>query len=155
MKLLISIALGLFCVFAVLGIGVIKKTAHWPLGELALLHEDLNRQVEETYRTGQAGEVSFKMPSNVFLLLSPAYAQLPEFSGQALSPSLRAKMQGEVNGDETGHLFLVKDGQLIEHRLLSSLAEPILGSSEGSRFVFSVTREETSARPVRIELVKK
>lgn len=155
MKLLISIALGLFCVFAVLGIGVIKKTAHWPFGELALLHEDLNRQVEETYRTGQAGEISFNVPSNVFLLLSPPYAQLPEFTGQSLSPSLRILMQNKVNEDETGHLFLVKDGQLIDHRWLSGLAEPILGSSEGSSFVFSVAKEETSARPVRIKLVNK
>ncbi|QQR68721.1 MAG: hypothetical protein IPI58_07730 [Alphaproteobacteria bacterium] len=141
--------------FAAVGIGYIKGKTHWPIEDMALAQRDIDRQVEATHLTGQKGEVSFKTSSHSFLLMSPPYASLSQFTDKALTPALVKEMEAETNMTETGHLFLVRGGRIIDHRLLSTLAEPILGSAEGTEFIFSITREGTSGRPIRIELVKR
>ncbi|MDD3182409.1 MAG: hypothetical protein PHD48_06370 [Alphaproteobacteria bacterium] len=150
-----TLKLGLmFFVLVAIGIGFVKKETLWPTGELAAAQKSINLQIETTYRTGQRGTISFKPTSESFLLISPPYADLTQLAGQPLSPALEKEIKTEIEWTETGHLFLIKKGQIIDHRLLSNLAEPILGSAEGPAFLFSISREETSGRPVKIELVK-
>lgn len=64
-------------------------------------------------------------------------------------------MQSEVDWTETGHLFMIRQGRIVDHCLLSFSAEPILEKAEGTEFIFTITRIETSGRPIAIEMKKR
>ncbi|MBN2754590.1 MAG: hypothetical protein JXR81_06945 [Candidatus Goldbacteria bacterium] len=144
-----------FLLFVVVGVILfLKQTTHWPVDKLSDLQRRINSQVNATNKTGQDSKISFAVSeSNVVLIISPPYAKISDIGKDILNPVLFGELQSFVDSQETGHLFYVKNGQLIDHRLLSGLVEPILGMSMRKDTVFLISRKSTSGRPVRIEIL--
>jgi hypothetical protein len=126
----------------------------WPTDKLIGLSKQIDAQVSATYETGQNGKIFF-IPDEegVMLVVSPPYARISDLRGNIFDSTLLNKMQSYVDSAETGHLFYIKKGHLIDHRLLSERAAPILGKATGKEVVFQVSRQPTSGRPVRIEIM--
>lgn len=123
-------------------------------GELRLLTDNLDEAVRKVYSSGVTQQVEFTLPdAQSIVLLSPPYANLND---SKISPDILKKIQDDVNRIETGHIFLISKDKIADHQLLSSSAEPIWGISQpgGDIVVFLVSKQETSGRPVRIELKK-
>ena len=150
MKRLKKYLFALVVVITVLVAGYFKITTLWPTGELATLQNNINKQVELT-KNGQIGQVEFKAEFDTTLVISPPYADLKIISN-GIDAGLLEEMQSEVNWTETGHLFMIQQGKIIDHRLLSGSAEPILAKAQGKEFIFVISKIETSGRPIRIEM---
>jgi len=132
----------------------LKETTRFPFGKLANIQRQIDSKVEQVYRTGQDGAVIFLLPTrNGTIVISPPYAVLADLGKDIFRFDLLQRMQSFVDSQETGHLFYIENGQLIDHRLLSGSAEPILGMSAKKETVFLIRRKLTSDRPVRIEIV--
>lgn len=131
----------------------LKETTRLPFGKLANIQKQIDSKVEQVYKTGQDGTVIFLLPSgDGTIVISPPYAVLADLGKDILRSDLLKRMQSFVDSQETGHLFYIENGQLIDHRLLSGSAEPILGMSAKKEMVFLISRKSTSGRPVRIEI---
>ncbi len=147
-----------FLILLVLVIGILvvlflKETTRFPFGKLANIQRQIDSKVEQVYRTGQDGTVIFLLPSgNGTIVISPSYAVLADLGKDIFRSDLLKRMQSFVDSQETGHLFYIENGQLIDHRLLSGSAEPILGMSAKKEMGFLISRKSTSGRPVRIEI---
>lgn len=150
MKRLKKYLVALVVVITVLVTGYLKLTTLWPIGELAALQNNINKQVELT-KNGQIGHVEFKTEFDATMIISPPYADLKNVIND-IDANLLEKMQSEVNWTETGHLFLIQQGKITDHCLLSGSAEPILAKAQGKEFVFTISKIETSGRPIRIEM---
>lgn len=132
----------------------LKETACWPAGKLSNIQRQINFQVKSTYKTGQDNRVTFaSSEADVILVISPPYAKISDLGKDIFSPELLSKMQSFVDSKETGHLFYIKQGHLEDHRLLSGLAEPVLGKATKKEVVILISRKPTSGRPVRIEII--
>jgi len=134
----------------VAAVGYLKLATHWPFGELASLQENINKQVEIT-KNGQTGHVAFQTELDATLIISPPYADLKIIS-KDIEPNMLDTMQAEVDWTETGHLFMIQQGEMVDHRLLSGSAEPLLAKAQGKEFIFTISKIETSGRPIRIEM---
>ena len=131
----------------------VKGTTHWPAGKLFYLQRQIDSQVDIANKTGQDSKVTFvSSEPGITLIISPPYAKISDIGKDILNPLLSGKLQSFVDSRETGHLFCIKNGQLLDHRLLSGYAEPILGMSVKKETVFLISRKSTSGRPVRIEI---
>jgi hypothetical protein len=128
----------------------LKITTLWPIGELAELQANINKQAELT-TNGQIGQVEFKTEFDTTLIISPPYANLKNI-GDGIDENLLKEMQSKVDWTETGHLFMIQQAKIIGHRLLSGSAEPILTKAQGKEFIFIISKIETSGRPIRIEM---
>ena len=127
---------------------------HHQTGQLASLVEQINLQVGKVHKTGEVSKVTFTFAEgDVALVIAPPYANISDIGKDVLSPELLSKMKSFVNAQETGHIFYIRQGDLREHRLLSYLAEPILGIGTEKEIVFLISPKITSGRPVRIEMI--
>jgi hypothetical protein len=132
----------------------LKETTRWPAGKLSDIQRQIDSQVKATYKTGQDGKVTFTFSErDVILVISPPYVKISDLGKDIFSPALLSKMQSFVDSQETGHLFYIKQGNLADHRLLSGLAEPVLGKAMKKDVVILISRKLTSGRPVRIEIL--
>ena len=106
----------------------IKETTFWPAGPLSSIQKQINLVADVVYKTGRADKVVFiSSKENGTLVLSPPYANISSLGKGSFSPALLKILQSFVDSTETGHLFYIEQGHLVDHRLLSGLVEPILG----------------------------
>lgn len=91
--------------------------------------------------------------SDVVIIISPPYAHISDLGKNIFNLDILGKIQSDVNAKETGHLFYLKQGKLIDHKLLSGLAEPVLGMATGKEVIFQISRHSTSGRPIKVEIV--
>jgi len=120
---------------------------------LAGIRADVQAAAALVLADGAPRFVPIRLDRPGLVLLSPAYASLVPLGQQfGLDPKLVANMQDQVNANETGHLFLIRDGALAGHQALPGLAEPVLAALPGQHVILRITREETSNRPVRLVL---
>jgi hypothetical protein len=137
-----------------LGIVTVLFTANRLLrGPLSNIQKQIDSITKIVYKTGRDSRVTFTFPDkNGILVISPPYANISTIAKDSLSLELRKKMQSYVDSQETGHLFYIERGELVDHRRLSGLAEPIGGMGVKKEVVFLISRKPTSGRPVRIEI---
>lgn len=124
-----------------------------PQAPFSKLQDQINSQVIQVYKTGQDERVVFNLAQqDEILVIAPPYADISVLGKDIFAPALKKKMQALVGSQETGHLFYIKQGRLIDHRMLSNLAEPILGIGAKKEVIFLISRKPTSGRSVRIEI---
>lgn len=130
-----------------------KETTQFPFGQLAKIQREIDSKVYEVYKTGQDAKINITFADEGILVISPPYADISGVGKKAFNAAVLMKMQSFVNSQETGHLFYIKQGHLADHRLLSGLAEPVLGIKSKKEIVLLISRKPTSGRPVRIEIL--
>lgn len=124
-------------------------------GPLWVLQHELNKRSDIVYATGKDNVLEFHSPdSDAVVVISPPYYLIKNEKIPNISKETLNIMQEEINVSETGHIFYIRNNSLLDHRLLSGLAEPVYGvSSEGS-IKFLISPKTTSGRPVRIEMIR-
>lgn len=132
----------------------VLRKSHVSGGQLKRIQKQIHSQVKEVYRTGQDSKINIVFEEDGILLISPPYALVSDLGKDLFSPELMKEIEHLLLVHETGQIFYIKQGQLVDHRLLSGLAEPILGLSAKREVVLSISRKQTSGRPVRIEIVE-
>jgi len=150
MKKYIFILLIILC-----GILFFIGITHSPEGVLFNLKKQIDVKAKLVYKTGQESKITFVFPDkDAILVISPPYENVSKVKNNILNKALLEQIQNFVNHQESGHIFYIKEGQLIEHRLLSGLLYPIFGTGTKQEITFSLTRQSTSGRPIRLEILE-
>lgn len=147
----IFIVLFLFLCFAAAYFsGAFTPQLREPLSEA---QKQINLQAEETHRMGHDSRVTFFAPdADAMIVLLPAYAVVKDVEKLALDSAVMDDMQRDVDAGESGHLYYVSQGRIKDHKLLSGLVEPVAGVSARRETSFLISDQETSGRPVRVEI---
>lgn len=147
----VFIALFLFlCFAAAYFAGAFTPQSREPLRDA---QKQIDQQAEETHRMGHNSRVTFFAPdADAMVVLLPAYAVVKDVEKLALDSSVMDEMQRDVNSVERGHLYYIRQGRIKDHKTLSDLVEPVAGFSSRQETNFLISDEETSGRPVRVEI---
>jgi hypothetical protein len=122
-------------------------------GPLLDVKEELRKSVEFTYKTGKNRQVYLNNPEKDVIIISPPYHPIKGDIETLVSKELISFIQDETARIETGHLYCISKDKIIDHRILTGLAEPVFGYSQNENVKFLISRKNTSGRPVRIEII--
>lgn len=114
--------------------------------------EKLDALAQEANSTGTGGNVECAVDPDDVVILSPPYADVKRFAAGAADTLTLQTIAQAVNTHETGHLFYIRKGRILDHCTLSGVAEPVFGVAKSKKVTFKVSRRNTSGRPVRVEI---